>query len=167
MEERPGHTMKNPSDVASGIVILCLCAIGAISTIQLPKGIELFGPRALPLLSLTIVAGGSAILVWRGLVNAKHKPVWGDLPALRKTGLYLLCFLIYLLALAKLGGILYYIDGFPFRHSFVFCITTMVFLAFSLKFLGRTSRLETALVSLISPAALFCIFTLFFKVYLP
>lgn len=159
--------MKNPSDVVSGIVILCLCAIGAVSTMQLPRGIEMFGPRALPLLSLTVVAGGAAILVWRGLVNARHKPVWGDPAALRKTGLYLLCFLIYLLALTKLGGFLYFIEGFPFRNSFVFCVTTVAFLAFSLKFLGRTNRLEIALVSVLSPAVLFCVFTLFFKVYLP
>ncbi len=159
--------MKNPSDITSGLVILCLCAICAVSTMHLPKGIEMFGPRALPLFSLTAMAACAVILLWRGLVNAKNKPVWGDLPALRKTGLCLLFFLLYLLVLAKLGGILYAIDGFPFRHSFVFCITTAAFLAFSLPFLGRVNKLEIALVSLLSPAVLFCVFTLFFKVYLP
>ena len=159
--------MKNPSDVASGLVILGICAIGSISTMQLPKGIEMFGPRALPLLALVCIAGGAAVLIWRGLVNAKHKPVWGDVSALRKIGMYLLSFLLYLFVLCNLGNILYYIEGFPFRHSIVFCIATALFLTASLKFLGRTSKLEIALVSLLTPAILFCVFTLFFKVYLP
>ncbi|MDL2210070.1 tripartite tricarboxylate transporter TctB family protein [Desulfovibrio sp. OttesenSCG-928-O18] len=159
--------MKNSSDVASGVFLLCLCALGAMSTMQLPKSIETFGSSALPFAALSIIAGCSVILILRGFTGPKGTAIWRDTRAARKIGLYLLGFLLYLFALTHLGALLYDIEDFPFSHSLVFSICTITFLVFSLKFLGRTRPAEFVLIPLGATAFLVAIFSYFFQVLLP
>ncbi len=159
--------MKNPSDVISGIILLFLCAFGAFSTMQLPKGVEMVGPAAVPLAALILMAGGALVLLVRGFSVTGPRTIWDQRVALCKTGLYLLCFLLYLVVLANAGQFIYDLEGFPISHSVVFSVSTVAFLIFSLRFLGRKNKVEIALVSCGVTALLVWIFSFFFKVLLP
>jgi uncharacterized membrane protein len=161
--------MKNPSEVITGLVLLGLCAIGAVSTAQLPPPIqtEAVGPAYLPTAALTVIAFCALLLIIFGIRNRPARNLTGDKKAVFKALAFFVFYLIYLVALCHLGPALYDIDGFPFRHSVGFAVTNVIFLYIAFRWLGRTSRLELLLVSTGSTALLVLVFSVFFKVFLP
>ena len=161
--------MKNPSDVISGLVLLGLCAIGAVSTAALPPPIqtEAVGPAYLPTATLLIVSLCAVLLIVFGMRNRPQKNLWGDRRAVGKALAFFVFYVVYLAALCHLGPLLYDIDDFPFRHSVGFAVTNTLFLYVACRCLGRTSKLELVLVPVITTVSLVLVFSVFFKVLLP
>ncbi|MCC8193341.1 MAG: tripartite tricarboxylate transporter TctB family protein [Deltaproteobacteria bacterium] len=161
--------MKNPSEVVTGVVVLGLCAIGAVGTASLPSPIraETVGPASLPAASLAVVSFCALLLIVFGLRNEPVGSVRGNRKAIAKSLVFFVLYGIYLVILCHLGPMLYYIDGFPFQHSFGFAVTNAVFLYVAFLCLGRKDKRELLLISIGFTALLVLVFSLFFKVLLP
>jgi Na+/melibiose symporter-like transporter len=161
--------MKSRSDIISGVVLLALCAIGAVSTAGLPPPIrnEVVGPAYLPTAALAVMSFCALLLIafgWRARARAGRP---GENKAAAKALGFFAFYVLYLAALCHLGPALYDFDGFPFRHSAGFAVANTVFLYATCRWLGRTSLAERLLFSVGATALLIVIFSVLFKVFLP
>jgi uncharacterized membrane protein YozB (DUF420 family) len=164
-----GNAMKNSSDVICGLVLLVLCAIGAVSTSSLPSPIktEVVGPAYVPMFTFIIISFCALLLIVFGIRKRSRNDRWGNKKAVAKALVFFAFYVIYLVALYHYGPTLYFIDDFPFRHSVGFAVTNVIFLYAACRCLGRTNKTELLLVSVGATALLILVFSVFFKVLLP
>lgn len=159
--------MKSLTDIATGIVLLGLCAVGAWSVSQIPEATtEGVSPSTFPTMVLVLLAALSTGLLIKGFVSASRNK-WPEPAILKKTFLFIALFLAYLASIALLGDFFLTIENPLFNSGMGFSISTFVFLLLALPLLGRRRPLEVILVASITTACLIGAFGLFFKVVLP
>lgn len=160
--------MKSVTDVASGVVLLGLCALGAYSVGMLPEeGLEQIGPGAFPRMILTCLAVLSCVLLVQGLLRAPVRRYWPDAKTFRKVLLFIGLFYLYLLTLTSLGDFFANMENPPFTANGGFSISTFLFLLIALPLLGRRSPVEILSVAALTTAILVFVFSWFFQVLLP
>lgn len=155
-------------DTVSGIVLLILCALGAVSVGELPATTdpEVVGPATLPKLCLYALAFLACILIIRG-IRFRHIQEGAKFNFCLKSILFYGFYLLYLYAMVAIGDIVAanYIDTIPYAGGFV--VSTVIFLILSFFFLRRRKKIEIISVAVITTLVLAVSFGGFFKVLLP
>ena len=160
--------MKSPTDVASGIILLGLCGIGAYSVRSLPEaGMEAIGPATFPKILLVLLCVLSLALIVRGVRNAPPKCYWPEAGVFKKILLFIGLFYLYLITLTLLGDLFLSMENPPFAANGAFSISTALFLLIALPLLGRRKPVEIVAVAAITTSALVGVFSGFFQVLLP
>lgn len=159
--------MRNRMDGIAALVLLALCAIGAYSTSQLPHSREVVGTTSLPVLALVglvVCALGIFFQSLRPRCKGNALPPW---PIIIKVLLYFAFFCVYLWGMTAMGEVLAGLEDFPWQHGGGFAVSTVLFLLFSLWFLGRRNPWELLLIPFLSTACLIVAFGWIFQVMLP
>lgn len=161
--------MKSVTDVASGVVLLGLCALGAYSVGMLPEegGLDQIGPGAFPRMILICLAVLSCVLLVQGFLRAPLKRYWPEAKTFRKILLFIGLFYFYLLTLVELGDFFAGMDNPPFEANGGFSVSTFLFLLIALPLLGRRRPVEILSVAVLTTAILVFVFSWFFQVLLP
>lgn len=160
--------MKSPTDVASGIILLGLCGIGAYSVHSLPEaGMEAIGPATFPKIILVLLCALSLALIVRGVRNAPKKRYWPEAGVFKKILLFIGLFYLYLITLTLLGDLFLNMENPPFTANGAFSISTALFLLIALPLLGRRKPVEIVAVAAVTTSALVGVFAGFFQVLLP
>ncbi len=161
--------MKNSTDVFSGLVILCFCAIGAVSVAHLPGPgpREVFGPAALPATALVLLALCALGIIVQGLRWPSLRAGRSDRKVILKVSAFFAFFIVYLVLMCLIGPPFYEQEDFPIQHSIGFSISTLLFVIVAMRLLGRTKLVEILGVSVLFTALLVGTFGWFFQVVLP
>lgn len=162
--------MKNRSDVFSGLLLLCLCALGAYSVSQIPAqdaAVEQIGSGSFPTIILTILTVFSGILTLQGFLKNPPKSYWPETAVLKKVFTFAGLLYLYMYSFVVFGNYMKYVQNPILTSGVSFIVTTFTFLLIALPLLGRTRPLEIFLVALITTAVLYGTFGWFFNVILP
>lgn len=161
--------MSLHKDLLSGVVILILCCLCAMSVAQLPDPDvnEAVGPASLPKISLIALAICGIIQVVRGLRKGGHAED-AKYNFCGKSVLFYLFYIVYMIAMVMIGDLfiaMNWVRVIPYAGGFA--ISTVLFLVISFKVLGRKRLIEILSVSFITTAVLAVSFGGFFKIILP
>lgn len=164
-----GGSMSLHKDAISGIVLLILCILGAISVSQIPDpdANEIVGPATLPKISLIALAVCGIIQIARGMRKGS-KTDGASYGFCWKSIAFYGFYLMYMIAMVLIGDFIIeknFVKYIPYAGGFV--ISTILFLIASFYMLGRKKPVEIICVTLITTAVLAISFGGFFKIILP
>lgn len=151
--------MRIHKDVISGIVILLFCAVGALSTSQLPppSAEEWAGPSTLPYITLGATALCGVLLVITGIARRNADRASRSFNLDPKVLAFYVFWVCYMAAMVWLG----------MPHNGGFIVATLLFLLVALPVLGRRKPLEIICVAVGTTGILVLAFGGFFQILLP
>lgn len=126
--------MRIHKDVISGIVILLFCAVGALSTSQLPppSAEEWAGPSTLPYITLGATALCGVLLVITGIARRNADKASRSFNLDPKVLAFYVFWVCYMAAMVWLGDLISGMNRLGMPHNGGFIVATLLFLLVAL-----------------------------------
>ena len=161
--------MRIHKDVISGIVILLFCAVGTLSTSQLPppSAEEWAGPSTLPYITLGATALCGVLLVITGIARRNADRASRSFNLDPKVLAFYVFWVCYMAAMVWLGDLISGTNRLGMPHNGGFIVATLLFLLVALPVLGRRKPLEIICVAVGTTGILVLAFGGFFQILLP